>query len=246
MKDDAPPLLSVTNLTVRYGAVEAVRNVDLSVRRGEVVTVLGPNGAGKTTTLEALMGLLPSLGTVRFNGNDVAKWSVADRVRSGLTLVPETRDLFGDMTVLENLQLGAYSRHRSGDRGWGNDLDRVFDTFPRLKERQGQIAGTLSGGERQMLAIGRALMMRPQLLMLDEPSLGLAPMIVVEIFNVIGRLKSEGVAILLVEQNAKAALQLAGRGYVLETGTVAQHASADVLLANPRLVEIYLGVGSRQ
>jgi branched-chain amino acid transport system ATP-binding protein len=241
MTRDESPLFEVRDLTVRYGVVEAVRNVSLSVSRGEVVTVLGPNGAGKTTTLEALMGVLPFSGHITYERTAIDRWSIADRVRQGLTLVPETRDLFGDMTVRENLQLGAFSRYLAGERKLDSDLSRVFDTFPRLQERQGQIAGTLSGGERQMLAIGRALMLRPRLLMLDEPSLGLAPLIVAEIFSVIARLKSEGVAILLVEQNARAALEIADRGYVLETGSLVQEGPAAELLRDSRLAEIYLG-----
>ncbi|MEP7295812.1 MAG: ABC transporter ATP-binding protein [Burkholderiales bacterium] len=238
-----PPLFEVRDLTVCYGAVEAVRAVSLSVSQGEVVTILGPNGAGKTTTLEALMGVLPFSGHIAYGGVAIDKWSIADRVRRGLTLVPETRDLFGDMTVRENLQLGAFSRYLAGERNQDSELSRVFDTFPRLKERQRQIAGTLSGGERQMLAIGRALMLRPRLLMLDEPSLGLAPLIVAEIFAVIARLRAEGVAILLVEQNARAALEVADRGYVLETGSLVQQGAAADLLDDSRLAEIYLGRG---
>jgi len=236
-------LFEARDLTVCYGAVEAVREISLSVARGEVVTVLGPNGAGKTTTLEALMGVLPSAGHLTYGGVDIGSWSIADRVRQGLTLVPESRDLFGDMTVRENLQLGAFSRYLAGERNLDDDLSRVFDIFPRLKERHRQIAGTLSGGERQMLAIGRALMLRPRLLMLDEPSLGLAPLIVAEIFGVIARLRSEGVAILLVEQNARAALEIADRGYVLETGNLVQQGTAAELLRDSRLAEIYLGHG---
>lgn len=245
MTRDGSPLFEVRDLTVRYGVVEAVRNVSLTVSRGEVVTVLGPNGAGKTTTLEALMGVLPFSGHITYDRTGIDRWSIADRVRQGLTLVPETRDLFGDMTVRENLQLGAFSRYLAGERNLDSDLSRVFDTFPRLQERQGQIAGTLSGGERQMLAIGRALMLRPRLLMLDEPSLGLAPLIVAEIFSVIARLKSEGVAILLVEQNARAALEIADRGYVLETGSLVQEGPAAELLRDSRLAEIYLGRARR-
>lgn len=246
MTDKNSLLFEVRNLTVCYGAVEAVRDVSLSVSHGEVVTILGPNGAGKTTTLEALMGVLPFSGHITYGGVAIHKWSIADRVRRGLTLVPETRDLFGDMTVRENLQLGAFSRYLAGERNLDSELSRVFDTFPRLKERQRQFAGTLSGGERQMLAIGRALMLRPKLLMLDEPSLGLAPLIVAEIFAVIARLRAEGVAILLVEQNARAALEVADRGYVLETGNLVQQGAAADLLDDSRLAEIYLGRGRQE
>ncbi|MEO8057003.1 MAG: ABC transporter ATP-binding protein [Burkholderiales bacterium] len=241
MTGEKPLDFEVRDLTVRYGAVEAVRDVSLSVSQGEVVTLLGPNGAGKTTTLEALMGILPFSGHIAYGGVAINKWSIADRVRQGMTLVPETRDLFGDMTVRENLQLGAFSRYLAGERRLESELSRVFEIFPRLKERQRQIAGTLSGGERQMLAIGRALMLRPRLLMLDEPSLGLAPLIVAEIFGVISRLRTEGVSILMVEQNARAALEVADRGYVLETGNLVQQGAAAALLNDARLSEIYLG-----
>jgi branched-chain amino acid transport system ATP-binding protein len=237
-----PSLFEVKGLTVRYGIVEAVRDVSFSVSAGEVVTILGPNGAGKTTTLEALMGMLSFSGDVTFQGTKINRASVADRVRSGLTLVPETRDLFADMTIRENLLLGAFSRHAAGDRTYHKEIEKVFASFPRLKERQAQYAGTLSGGERQMLAIGRALMLRPRLLMLDEPSLGLAPLIVAEIFNVIARLKGEGVAILLVEQNARAALGVADYGYVLETGSIVQKGAAADLERDSKLAEVYLGL----
>jgi branched-chain amino acid transport system ATP-binding protein len=237
-------LLEVSGLSVRYGAVEAVQDVGLAVDAGEVVAILGPNGAGKTTTLEALMGLLSFSGRVWYAGSAIDDWSVADRVRCGMTLVPETRDLFSDMSVLENLQLGAFSRHRAGERGWAADLEQVFALFPRLKERRLQIAGTLSGGERQMLAIGRALMLRPRLLMLDEPSLGLAPLIVAEIFATLKALKAQRIGIVLVEQNAKAALEIADHGIVLETGHLVQRGTAAQLLADPRLVEVYLGLPS--
>ena len=243
MTHGASPLFEVRGLTVRYGPVEAVRDVSLSVSRGEVVTLLGPNGAGKTTTLEALMGILPFSGEVKYDGAGIERWSIADRVCQGMTLVLETWDLFVDMTVRENLQLGAFSRYLAGERSSDAHLSHVFEIFPRLQERQRQIAGTLSGGERQMLAIGRALMLRPRLLMLDEPSLGLAPLIVVEIFHVIARLKAEGMAILLVEQNARAALEIADRGFVLETGNLVQQGAAADLLHDPRLAEIYLGQG---
>jgi branched-chain amino acid transport system ATP-binding protein len=244
MNDSTSPLLDVDGLTVRYGVVEAVRSVKLQVLHGEVVTVLGPNGAGKTTTLEALMGFLPFTGAAAYAGADIRRWSIADRVRQGMTLVPETRDLFSDMTVRENLLLGAFSRQRAGRRSLDDDLERVFETFPRLKERQRQLAGTLSGGERQMLAIGRALMLKPRLLMLDEPSLGLAPLIVAEIFSVIKQLRSQGVSVLLIEQNALAALQIADRAYVLETGSIVQSGEAADLLGDPRLAEVYLGAGA--
>jgi len=209
-------MLSMTGVTVCYDNVEAVRNVSLSVDEGQIVTVIGPNGAGKTTLLMAAIGLLASRGSMVFRGSDIRKMSVEDRVERRLCLVPEKRELFSDMSVADNLLLGSYSlRDRSGVQ---KTLDEVYDRFPRLKERQRQAAGTLSGGERQMLALGRALMAKPALLMLDEPSLGLAPLIVREIFRTIASLRDLGVSILLVEQNARAALETADYGYVLETG----------------------------
>src|SRR6185369_2103499 len=211
-------MLSIENVSVAYGKVEAVRNVSLSVEQGQIVTVIGPNGAGKTTLLMAAIGLLKSTGRMVFQGADLARIDVEGRVERGLCLVPEKRELFADMSVADNLLLGTYSlRDRSTTR---KSLDDVFDRFPRLKERSKQAAGTLSGGERQMLALGRALMAKPKLLVLDEPSLGLAPLIVREIFRTIASLRSLGVSVLLVEQNARAALETADYGYVLETGEI--------------------------
>ncbi|WP_019936684.1 ABC transporter ATP-binding protein [Bordetella sp. FB-8] len=242
--ESATPILQVDNLSVRYGAIEAVRNVNLTLFEGEVVTILGPNGAGKTTTMEALMGMLPFSGGARYCGESIEHWTTTERVRRGFTLVPESRDLFSDMTVRENLVLGAFSRRFHGRRDVQDELDGVYSVFPRLKERASQLAGTLSGGERQMLAIGRALMLKPRLLMLDEPSLGLAPRIVTEVFNIIGRLQSHGVSVLLVEQNARAALAIADRAYVLETGSIVQEGPAELLGRDHRLTRIYLGLKS--
>lgn len=234
-------LLSVENVSVSYGKVEAVRDVSLTCEAGQVVTVIGPNGAGKTTLLTAIMGLLPSKGRIIYDGEDLTRVDVESRVERGLCLVPENRELFSDMTVADNLLLGSFSRR---DRsGVASDLDMVHERFPRLRERWNQMAGTLSGGERQMLALGRALMSRPRLLMLDEPSLGLAPLIVREIFQVIESLRDFGVSLLLVEQNARAALETADYGYVLETGELASQGPADQLIHDPRLIATYLGEG---
>ncbi len=238
---NAAPLLSVDKVSVSYGKVEAVHHVSLAVASGTIVTVIGPNGAGKTTLLGAIMGLLPSRGTIEYAGESAARLTVEQRVAKGLILVPERRELFAAMSVADNLELGAFHRVRRRDRGWRRTLDDVYQRFPRLAERRGQLAGTLSGGERQMLAMGRALMAGPRLLMLDEPSLGLAPLIVREILTIVAGLRSTGVAILLVEQNARAALQVADYGYVLETGDrVLEGPSAD-LLSNPRVAATYLG-----
>jgi len=215
------PVLEVSNLSARYGKVGALVGASLTVPAGSIVTVIGANGAGKSTMLNAMMGSLPqtghSAGTVQYAGTDVSAWQVERRVAAGMSLVPERRELFGTMSVEDNLLLGGFRRYRAREAGWRDTLNEVFDLFPRLRERRAQQAGTLSGGERQMLAVGRALMAKPTLLMLDEPSLGLAPRIVREIFHIIARLRETGVAILLVEQNARAALQVADYGYVLET-----------------------------
>jgi branched-chain amino acid transport system ATP-binding protein len=236
-------LLEVRDLVVGYGKVEALHGVALDVEAGSIVTVIGPNGAGKTTLLAAIMGLLPAKGSVRYAGRDVAAASVEARVALGLTLVPERRELFGELSVEDNLRLGAFHRVRRGERGADMALDEVYALFPRLLERRRQYAATLSGGERQMLAIGRALMAKPKLLMLDEPSLGLAPRIVRDILHVVADLRRTGVAILLVEQNARAALQIADRGYVLETGEIVLAGTSAELSGNPRVVESYLGFG---
>jgi branched-chain amino acid transport system ATP-binding protein len=241
----AVPLLSVEDLCVRYGKVEAVHRVSLRLEAGQIVTVVGPNGAGKTTLMAAIMGLLPSDGRIVIDGVDQHRVPVERRVANGVSLVPEKRELFAEMTVQDNLELGALARSRRGERGLDTALEDIFTVFPRLKERRRQLAGTLSGGERQMLALGRALMAKPRLLMLDEPSLGLAPLIVREIFHVIAELRSRNVSVLLVEQNARAALQVADYGYVLETGETTLEGSAAELEANPRVVETYLGLAGR-
>lgn len=239
------PVLAVSRLSVRYGKIEALHGVSIEVRPGQIVSVIGPNGAGKSTLLNAVMGALPTTGraagSVRYHDKAIEAWPVEKRVAAGLCLVPEKRELFTTMTVEDNLVLGAYRRKRAGEHGFLDQLEPVFTLFPRLRERRKQAAGTLSGGERQMLALGRALMGKPDLLMLDEPSLGLAPLIVREIFHIIGALRETGVAILLIEQNARAALQVSDYGYVLETGEVALQGSANELAANPRVIETYLG-----
>jgi branched-chain amino acid transport system ATP-binding protein len=241
------PILTVEGLSARYGKVEALHDANLVVRAGQIVTVIGANGAGKSTLLNALMGSLPggasATGRIRYASEAVERWDVERRVSHGMSLVPEKRELFSSMSVLDNLRLGGFRRYRAREPRWLDELDHVFGLFPRLAERRDQAAGTLSGGERQMLAVGRALMGRPSLLMLDEPSLGLAPLIVREIFRIIAQLRRAGVAILLVEQNARAALQVADYGYVLETGEVALEGPASELAHNPRVVESYLGLG---
>ena len=238
-------MLEVSDLRVYYGKVEGLHRASLKVGEGSIVTVIGPNGAGKTTLLGAIMGLLPCSGSVRYAGADLAGMSVEARVSMGLCLVPERRELFGELSVEDNLRLGAFQRIRRGERGLDADMEAVYARFPRLKERHTQLAATLSGGERQMLALGRALMAKPRLLMLDEPSLGLAPRIVREIFHIIADLRKTGVAILLVEQNARAALQVADYGYVLETGEVALEGRSAELAENPRVAESYLGFAGK-
>ncbi|SEB21330.1 ABC transporter ATP-binding protein [Variovorax sp. YR216] len=239
------PLFELQDFSVAYGAVEAVHSVALRVDEGEIVTVIGPNGAGKTTLLCAAMGLLPSSGSVTLAGERIARPSVEAMVARGVALVPERRELFGEMPVEDNLLLGGFYRWRTGRRDQRERMEEVFAIFPRLKERRAQLASTLSGGERQMLAIGRALMARPKLLMLDEPSLGLAPLIVREVLHVVSSLRSHGVSVLLVEQNARAALQVADRGYVLETGAVALTGPAQALLHDRRIIDTYLGLGNK-
>jgi len=232
-------VLEVRNLRVAYGGIAAVRGVDLDVGRGELVCLIGANGAGKTTTLKALAGLLRGAqGKIRLEGEDIAGLPSHELVRRGLVLVPEGRGIFGRLTVRENLQMGAY--HRS-DPEVARDLERVHALMPRLAERGGQTGGTLSGGEQQMLAIGRALMSRPKLLLLDEPSMGLAPGMIQKVFEIVLKAAEEGVTILLVEQNAKAALELARRGYVMESGRITLSGDARALLVDPRVREAYLG-----
>jgi branched-chain amino acid transport system ATP-binding protein len=233
-------LLEIENLHVAYGKVEAVRGVALEMQAGQIVTVIGPNGAGKTTLLAAAAGLLRSRGSMIYNGIDLRHMDVEERVERGFCLVPERRELFGDMTVADNLVLGAYARRRSGT-SMQQRLQDVYERFPRLAERRRQKAHTLSGGERQMLALGRALMAEPVLLMLDEPSLGLAPLIVREIFRIVASLRDGGVSILLVEQNARAALETADYGYVLETGEITYQGPAAALVRDPRVNATYLG-----
>ena len=234
-------LLEVRDLRVFYRRVEGLHRASLRVEEGSIVTVIGPNGAGKSTLLGAVMGLLRCTGEVRFAGTALGNEPVESRVARGLCLVPERRELFGELTVEDNLLLGAFQRERRRVVLLKEVLD-VYKRFPRLRERRDQLAGTLSGGERQMLALGRALMARPKLLMLDEPSLGLAPLVVREVLRAILELRAAGVSILLVEQNARAALQVADYGYVLETGETVLEGSAAELLANPRVVETYLGL----
>jgi branched-chain amino acid transport system ATP-binding protein len=231
-------LLSVSSAHIAYGKVEAVRSVSLDVATGEIVTIIGANGAGKTTLLNAIMGILPLKGGVTFAGQDMTRLDIEDRVAVGLSLVPEHRELFTTMNVEDNLQLGAFRIARAVA---AQSLERVYTLFPRLKERHKQLAGTLSGGEQQMLAMGRALMGAPKLLMLDEPSLGLAPIIVADIFRVIGELRANGVSVLLVEQNAQAALQIADRAYVMELGEFILNGPAKDIAANTRVAASYLG-----
>jgi len=237
-------LLEVGDLCVAYGKVEAVHQARLRVEEGRIVTVIGPNGAGKTTLLAALMGMLPARGSVSFAGEDITRVEPEQRVSRGLCLVPERRELFAAMTVEDNLVLGAFHRYRKRDKTIAAGFEQVYQLFPRLQERRRQLAGTLSGGERQMLALGRALMSRPRLLMLDEPSLGLAPLIVRDIFRVINGLRQTGVSILLVEQNARAALQVADYGYVLETGEIVLEGASAELASNQRVIESYLGLAA--
>ena len=233
-------LLSVENVSVSYGKAEAVRGVSLAVEKGQIVTVIGPNGAGKTSLLTAAIGLLRADGHVRFDGTDITRLETEQRIEMGLCLVPERRELFAELSVYDNLLLGAYTRRRDA-RAVRKDIGDIFERFPRLAERRAQKAGTLSGGERQMLALGRALMARPRLLMLDEPSLGLAPLIIREIFRIIASLRELGVSILLVEQNAKAALETADFGYVMETGEISRSGTSEELVHDPRLISTYLG-----
>jgi branched-chain amino acid transport system ATP-binding protein len=232
-------LLKVSDAHVAYGKVEAVRSVALEVGSNEIVTIIGANGAGKTTLLNAIMGILPLKGFAAFAGVDMAALDIEDRVAAGLSLVPEHRELFGTMNVEDNLQLGAF---RIPKAIAAKSFERVYTLFPRLKERRKQLAGTLSGGEQQMLAMGRALMGAPKLLMLDEPSLGLAPVMVKAIFDDLGRINAQGLTILLVEQNVLRSLQLAHRGYVLENGRVSRSGAGPELLASGHIKQAYLGL----
>jgi branched-chain amino acid transport system ATP-binding protein len=236
--------LEVKDLHVHYGKIEAIKGISVVVNEGEIVTLIGANGAGKTTTLKTISGLRPlSSGSVTFDGQDISKMAAHDRVRLGISQAPEGRGIFSGMTVLENLEMGKYHlKMRKSEIA--TDLERIYDLFPRLKERAGQAGGTLSGGEQQMLAIGRALMSRPKVLLLDEPSMGLAPLMIQNIFNIITEINKTGVTILLVEQNAQQALQRAHRAYVLEVGNVVKEAKASDLLNDPAVRAAYLGTGA--
>ena len=233
-------MLKIDNLSVNYGGIKAVRNVSFEVPDGKIVTLIGANGAGKSTILRTITGLVHAAsGSITYDGEELTKLPTHTIVTKGITLVPEGRHVFPDMTVLENLKIGAYLRKDN----LIDDIEWVYSLFPRLKERNWQQAGTLSGGEQQMLAVGRALMSRPKLIMMDEPSLGLAPIIVKEIFNIIKEINKRGVTILLIEQNANMALHIADLAYVLETGTIALHGTGQELLANEKVKELYLGKG---
>lgn len=239
-------VLSVKGLRAGYGRAEVLHGIDLQAPKGSVITVIGPNGAGKSTFLNALMGILPAQGQIEFQGQPISALSLEERVMLGIALVPEKRELFGTMPVEDNLVLGAFRQVRLRNPKWREQIDVVYELFPRLKERRTQLAGTLSGGERQMLAVGRALMSHPTLLMLDEPSLGLAPLVVREIFRTVENLRKTGVTILLVEQNARAALETADYGYVLEMGEVALNGPASDLATDPRVIDTYLGAARKK
>ncbi|RZJ08806.1 MAG: ABC transporter ATP-binding protein [Rubrivivax sp.] len=245
MTTSTTPRLDVRDLHAGYGRAEVLAGLNLRLDRGAVVSIIGPNGAGKSTTLNALMGLLPYRGTVAFDGADLGRASLEQRVMKGLALVPERRELFSTMSVEDNLMLGGYRQLQLRNPQWMAQREPVYELFPRLRERRKQEAGTLSGGERQMLAIGRAMMSQPEVLMLDEPSLGLAPLIVREIFEIILRLRATGVSILLVEQNARAALEVSDYGYVLETGEIGLEGPAKELATDARVIESYLGAKKR-
>lgn len=237
-------LLDIKDLKVSYGKIEAIKGISLNVKQGEIVTLVGANGAGKTTLLKTISGLLkPSAGVISFEGKDIQTIAPHNRVLEGLCQAPEGRGIFPGMTVLENLEMGKFSR-----KEWKNelkeDLDRMYQLFPRLKERQNQTGGTLSGGEQQMLSIGRALMSRPKLLLLDEPSMGLAPMFIKQIFNIIREIQTQGVSILLVEQNAAQALSCANRAYIMETGNIVKEGAGKDLLNDEAIKKAYLGTGA--
>jgi branched-chain amino acid transport system ATP-binding protein len=235
------PLLKVQQLQAGYGQAKVLHGLDFCANAGSVITIIGPNGAGKSTLLNSLMGLLPSLGSIEFKGQIISDLSLEERVMLGMALVPEKRELFGTMSVQDNLELGGFRAMRMGTAHWRDRIDEVFELFPRLKERRTQLAGTLSGGERQMLAVGRALMSKPDLLMLDEPSLGLAPLVVRDVFSIIETLRTSGVTIVLVEQNARAALAVADHAHVLEMGVFGLQGPAAELAQDPRVIETYLG-----
>jgi branched-chain amino acid transport system ATP-binding protein len=237
---NATPLLELSKLAVSYGGIQAVRGIDLHVDRGELVCLIGANGAGKTTTLKGICGLQPVQGgAIRYGGDDIGGRPAFELVRRGLAMVPEGRGVFGALTIEENLAMGAYIR---SDRGQiAADIERVYELFPRLKERRRQTAGTLSGGEQQMLAMGRAMMSRPKLLLLDEPSMGLAPLMVQKVFETVMTISAEGTTILLIEQNAKLALEVSNRGYVMESGEITLSGDAKALLHDPAVRAAYLG-----
>ena len=240
MVTDGTPLLELRGLKVSYGGIHAVKGIDLAVKSGELVCLIGANGAGKTTTLKGICGLLPVReGTIGYAGSDITGKPAFELVRRGLAMVPEGRGVFGALTIEENLQMGAYAR--SDSAGVRDDIEHVFTLFPRLKERRRQTAGTMSGGEQQMLAMGRALMSKPRLLLLDEPSMGLAPLMVQKVFETVLEVSREGVTILLIEQNAKLALEVSHRGYVMESGEITLAGPADALLHDPKVRAAYLG-----
>ena len=246
MTNMSTPLLRVEQLRSGYGRAEVLHGLSLQAAQGSVITVIGPNGAGKSTLLNTLMGILPGQGRVEFDGIDIGRLTLEERVMCGISLVPEKRELFASMPVEDNLVLGGFRQKRLGNARWRDRLDEVYTLFPRLQERRSQLAGTLSGGERQMLAVGRALMAGPKLLMLDEPSLGLAPLIVREIFAIIETLRQTGVTIVLVEQNARAALAVADHGYVLEMGEIALQGPAAELARDARVIDTYLGAAKQK
>ncbi|MBU3106908.1 ABC transporter ATP-binding protein [Clostridium gasigenes] len=233
-------MIKIDDLVVSYGGIEALKGISLEVPSGKIVTLVGSNGAGKSTTLKAIVGLVkPKSGSINYEGIDLTKLNTEDMVKKGIALVPEGRRVFADLTVLENLKIGAYSR--KDKTGIAEDLEKIYSLFPRLKERNWQAAGTLSGGEQQMLAIGRALMSRPKLIMMDEPSLGLAPIIVKELFGIIKKINKEGMTVLLIEQNANAALKIADIGYIMETGKIILKGEGKDLVNNEEVKKAYLG-----
>jgi branched-chain amino acid transport system ATP-binding protein len=237
------PLFEVKHLNTRYGKAQILEDLNFNLPKEQVVTIVGPNGGGKSTLLNSLMGLIPCSAQLLFNGEDISTLPLEERVMLGLSLVPEKRELFSSMSVQDNIELGSYRQTLLTPKAVKSNFERVYELFPRLKERRHQISATLSGGERQMLAIARALMADPKLLMLDEPSLGLAPLIVKEIFEIMAHLKTDGVTLLLVEQNARAALSLADYGHVLEMGHFVISGQASTLASDPRVIETYLGFG---
>jgi branched-chain amino acid transport system ATP-binding protein len=236
-------ILKVENLSISYGGIQAIRNIDFSISKGEKISLIGANGAGKSTTLKGICGLVRSLtGSVKFNGEDLKKLSADQRSNLGIILVPEGRGIFSRMTVIENLQIGAFNRNKKDIKAVTQDIEKQLYQFPKLKERLNQLAGTLSGGEQQMLAISRAMMAKPRLLLLDEPSMGLAPILVDQIFNVIDMINKLGITILVVEQNAKRAMEVTDRTIVMESGCITQIDKSELIINDPRIQEAYLGV----